>query len=98
MNERPGRKALFTGALPGAPASDPSKEIAAHVRQLNDEIADALSSAVAGKPAGSLESSKFGVEYSTLIDAVNGTLDYIRQVLVLPVTSPAPAVITSGQV
>jgi methyl-accepting chemotaxis protein len=98
MNERPGRKALFTGALPGAPASDPSKEIAAHVRQLNDEIADALSSAVAGKPAGSLESSKFGVEYSSLIDAVNGTLDYIRQVLVLPVTSPAPAVITSGQV
>jgi len=89
---------LFTGALPGvSPAGDPSKEIAAHVRQLNNEIADALSSAVAGKPSGALDSSKFGVEYSSLIDAVNSTLDYIRQVLVLPATPSVPAGISSEQ-
>jgi methyl-accepting chemotaxis protein len=75
MTERPGRKALFTGALPGIlSTSDPSKEIAAHVRQLNDDIAAALSSAVAGKPAGALDASKFGIEYSTLIAAVNNVL------------------------
>lgn len=89
---------MFTGALPGvSPAGDPSKEIAAHVRQLNNEIADALSSAVAGKPSGALDSSKFGVEYSSLIDAVNSTLDYIRQVLVLPATPSVPAGISSEQ-
>jgi methyl-accepting chemotaxis protein len=85
MTERPGRKALFTGALPGIlPTSDPSKEIAAHVRQLNEEIAAALSSAVAGKPAGSLDPSKFGSEYSALIAAVNSALAGLNRV-------PAPA-------
>ena len=86
MNERPGRKALFTGVLPGIlPAGDPSKEIAAHVRQLNDDIAAALSSAVAGKPAGALDPSKFGVEYSTLIAAVNSAFAHIK-------SAPPPAV------
>jgi methyl-accepting chemotaxis protein len=95
MSERPGRKALFTGVLPGIlPAGDPSKEIAAHVRQLNDDIAAALSSAVAGKPAGALDPSKFGVEYSTLVTAVNSTLAHIKSAP-LPAAPVVPAGISS---
>ncbi len=87
MNERPGRKALFTGAVPGVPpAADTSKEIAAHVRQLNDEIAAALTSAAAGTAAGSLDPVRFGAEYAGLIAAVNAALDHLKQPLVLPAT------------
>jgi methyl-accepting chemotaxis protein len=97
MTERPGRKALFTGALPGMPsAGDPSKEIAAHVRQLNDEIAAALSSAVAGKPAGALDPAKFGIEYSLLIAAVNSTLARFQQDTA-PAAPQVPPGISSGQ-
>jgi methyl-accepting chemotaxis protein len=92
MTERPGRKALFTGALPGvAPAGDPSKEIAAHVRQLNDDIAAAISSAVAGKPATVLDSAKFGIEYSTLIAAVNTALPKLQ-----PAPLPAAPAVSAG--
>jgi methyl-accepting chemotaxis protein len=97
MTERPGRKALFTGALPGVSStSDPSKEIAAHVRQLNDDIAAVLSSAVTGKPTSTLDSSKFGIEYSTLIAAVNSTLAFLKQAPV-PATPQVPEGISSEQ-
>ncbi|MFA4861949.1 methyl-accepting chemotaxis protein [Methanoregula sp.] len=77
MTERPGRKALFTGA--GAPATPShSDEIAAHVKQLNDEIASSLSLAVAGKSADPLEAAKFGVEYATLVAAVNTALSRLK--------------------
>ncbi|WP_321508554.1 PAS domain-containing methyl-accepting chemotaxis protein [uncultured Methanoregula sp.] len=77
MTERPGRKALFTGA--GAPAAQShTDEIAAHVKQLNDEIASALSLAVAGKPADLLEATRFGAEYATLIAAVNTVLSRMK--------------------
>ncbi len=99
MTDRPGRKALFTGALPGAsPAADPSKEIAAHVRQLNDEIAAALSAAVAGNVTGTLDPSRFGAEYTALIAAVNATLDSLKQALVLPASPPAAPGITAEEV
>jgi methyl-accepting chemotaxis protein len=97
MTERPGRKALFTGALPGIlSTSDPSKEIAAHVRQLNDEIAAALSSAADGKPVAALDSSRFGIEYSPLIAAVNTAL--VRLQSAPAPSTPAPAGADSEQI
>jgi methyl-accepting chemotaxis protein len=88
MTERPGRKALFTGAVPGvSTTSDPSKEIAAHVRQLNNDIAAALSSAVAGNTASPLDATKFGIEYSTLIAAVNTALPRLKPI---PAEVPVP--------
>lgn len=96
MTERPGRKALFTGALPGIlSTSDTSKEIAAHVRQLNDEIAAALSSAAAGKPAAALDAARFGIEYSTLIVTVNAVLEKLQSA---PAAAPAMAGADSEQV
>ncbi len=83
MTDRPGRKALFTGALPGAsPAADPSKEIAAHVPQLNDEIAAALSAAVAGNVTGPLtrHGSARNIPLSSRLS--NATLDSLKQALV----------------
>jgi methyl-accepting chemotaxis protein len=72
MTERPGRKALFSGAIPKSPApAGPSEEIAAHVRQLNEDIAAALSAAVAGTAVNPLEATRFGAEYTGLISAVN---------------------------
>ena len=66
MTERPGRKALFSGAGgPAAPSAGSSEEIAAHVRQLNEDIAAALSSAVAGRAVSPLDAMKFGAEYAT---------------------------------
>jgi len=88
MTERPGRKALFTGAVPGVPTtSDPSKEIAAHVRQLNNDIAAVLSSAFAGNPVSPLDATKFGIEYSTLIAAVNTALTRLKPT---PAAVPVP--------
>jgi len=99
MTERPGRKALFTGA--GAPAGAPSHtdEIAAHVKQLNDEIASALSLAVAGKGAGPLEAARFGVEYATLIAAVNSVIPRIKsdQQPVASVTAPVTVATASDE-
>lgn len=98
MTERPGRKALFTGAIPGAsPAPDPSKEIAAHVRQLNDEIAAALASAAAGTITGPLDVSRFGMEYTGLIEAVNATMERLSQALVAPAPPPAAPGIRSDE-
>jgi methyl-accepting chemotaxis protein len=105
LSERPGRKALFSGA--GAPAPVPApapaessstEEIAAHVRQLNEEIASSLSSAIAGRTVNPLDAGKFGTEYSTLIDAVNAafeTFDYLRSRTPAPVAPvPEPVVIS----
>jgi methyl-accepting chemotaxis protein len=73
MTERPGRKALFSGA--GAPSpTNSSDEIAAHVHQLNDDIAASLSSAIAGKPTTPLEAERFGAEYTSLIAVLNAIL------------------------
>jgi methyl-accepting chemotaxis protein len=98
MTERPGRKALFTGAVPGiSTTSDPSKEIAAHVRQLNNDIAAALSSAVAGNPASPLDATKFGIEYSPLIAAVNTALPRLKPTpAAVPV--PVPRIISKDEV
>jgi len=92
MTERPGRKALFTGAVPGvSTTSDPSKEIAAHVRQLNNDIAAALSSAVGGKAVSVLDSAKFGIEYTPLIAAVNSALPRLK-----PTPPAAPVSVPSA--
>ena len=91
MNGRPGRKALFSGA-PGPSPAQASEELAAHVRQLNEEIAAALSGAVAGKPAPSLEPSRFGAEYASLIGAVNATLPRLKpEKSIVPEKVPAAA-------
>nr|WP_321352088.1 methyl-accepting chemotaxis protein [uncultured Methanoregula sp.] len=93
MTERPGRKALFTGA--GAPAAQShSDEIAAHVKQLNDEIASSLSRAVAGSSTDLLEPSRFGAEYATLIAAVNTALSRLKTPQ--PPLVPAPVVPASA--
>jgi len=96
MTERPGRKALFTGA--GAPAAPShSDEIAAHVKLLNDEIASALSLAVAGKSADLLEVTKFGAEYTTLVSAVNTVLARLKTEQLQPVSAGAvPLGATTG--
>jgi len=89
LTERPGRKALFSGAkATGTPSSGSTAEIAAHVRQLNEEIASVLSSAVAGRPANSLDAVKFGAEYTTLVGAVNAVLAILKT----GGRSPEPAV------
>jgi methyl-accepting chemotaxis protein len=99
MSERPGRKALFSGAAappapaaPAAPATGSTEEIAAHVRQLNEEIAVALSSAAAGRSAGPLDAKKFGTEYATLIDAINTIFDELEKARVPaePIVAPPP--------
>ena len=78
---------MFTGAGSVAPAgNNPSAEIAAHVKQLNDDIADALSSAIAGKPVNPLEISRFGAEYASLITVVNTTLPRLKPVMSTPVS------------
>ncbi|MDD5143666.1 methyl-accepting chemotaxis protein [Methanoregula sp.] len=104
MSERPGRKALFSGAgappvpaapaAPVAPATTSTEEIAAHVRQLNEEIASALTSAVAGQAAGPLDAMKFGTEYTALIGAINATFEELATVRAAPepvvVEKPVP--------
>ena len=92
MTERPGRKALFSGAVTPAPAPEPSgstEEIAAHVRQLNEEIASRLSSAVAGREVTPLDAVKFGTEYSTLISAVNAAFEKLSADRIPPAPQPA---------
>jgi methyl-accepting chemotaxis protein len=96
MTERPGRKALFTGAAP-VPAGNSSEEIARHVKQLNDEIASALTSAVAGKMTIPLDPVKFGVEYAVLIAAVNTCLERLKPEKKAP-SLPFPAAAGSDQV
>ena len=71
--QRPGRKALFTGASAPAVQNTPD-EIAQHVRQLNEELALALKGAAARKTVKPLDASHFGREYTTLVDAVNTAL------------------------
>ena len=91
MTERPGRKALFSGAIPNAPTqAGSSEEIAAHVRQLNEEIAAALSAGVAGTAPGSLDASRFGAEYITLISAVNQAIRKLAEYGRTPVPVPVP--------
>lgn len=104
MSERPGRKALFSGAgappvpaapaAPVAPATTSTEEIAAHVRQLNEEIASALSSAVAGRETGPLDAMKFGTEYTSLIGAINAAFDELATARTIPepvvVEKPVP--------
>nr|WP_320161174.1 PAS domain-containing methyl-accepting chemotaxis protein [uncultured Methanoregula sp.] len=91
MTERPGRKALFTGAGTAPATPSHSDEIAAHVKQLNDEIASALSLAVAGKSGDLLEATRFGAEYATLIAAVNVALTRLNAG---PEEEPEVAVVT----
>ena len=93
VNERPGRKALFSGAGgPAGPSAGSSEEIAAHVRQLNEDIAASLSSAMAGRSPSPLDAMKFGAEYTTLIGAVNEALPKLKSGRL----SPAPAVLSPG--
>ncbi len=86
MTERPGRKALFTGA--GSPAMSPQSNqadgIARRVRELNDEIAAAICSAGDGKTVSSLDPERFGTEYSRLIPAVNSILPRLKPEIKLP--------------
>ena len=79
MTERPGRKALFTGA--GAPAGTGTpdqmaahEKLAHHVKQLNDDIATALTAASTGKTVNPLDPTAFGTEYSALVAATNTAL------------------------
>jgi methyl-accepting chemotaxis protein len=93
MTERPGRKALFSGA--GAPASSSdrsSEEIAAHVLQLNEEIAASLNAAVAGRPGSLLEVQRFGAEYASLIAAVNAVFEKLASIEKTPGPSYVPVV------
>jgi methyl-accepting chemotaxis protein len=77
MAERPGRKALFTGAVAPA-AANTQEEIANHVKQLNDEIAAVLSEAVAGRAISPLDPHRFGSEYELLITSVNSSLSKLK--------------------
>ncbi len=98
MTERPGRKALFSGAgAPPAPAPGASEELAAHVRQLNEEIAAVLSSSVAGNVAAPLDAMKFGAEYATLIGAVNAVLLNLKQQRAVPATPAVPAMAPAAE-
>ena len=98
MTERPGRKALFSGAIPKAPAqAGSSEEIAAHVQQLNEEIAAALSAAAAGTTVNPLEPARFGAEYTTLISAVNRVLRELVQDRKIPVPAAVPFAPVSTQ-
>jgi len=90
MTERPGRKALFTGATapgtasPHAGSGSPTTEIALHVKELNDEIAGAITSASAGKNVVPLDPVRFGTEYSSLVSAVNSVLAKLKPEIKLP--------------
>ncbi|MDD1694649.1 MAG: methyl-accepting chemotaxis protein [Methanoregula sp.] len=93
MTERPGRKALFSGAgATPSPSAGSTEEIAAHVRQLNEDIAASLSSAVAGRSENPLDAMKFGAEYTTLIGAVNAVLAILKT----DRSSPGPVAPTAG--
>ncbi len=101
MTERPGRKALFTGA--GAPATTAMpddagahEKLAQHVRQLNDEIAAVLTAAVAGRTVSSLDPARFGAEYTGLIAAANTALPKMKQEIIQ--SSFAPTGTESEQV
>lgn len=83
MTERPGRKALFTGAGTPAPTALPDdmvaqEKLAHHVQQLNDEIAAALSAAATGRAVNSLDPARFGAEYTALIAAANTALPKMK--------------------
>jgi methyl-accepting chemotaxis protein len=95
MTERPGRKALFSGAT-GTPThtAGSTDEIAAHVRQLNEEIAAALSSALSGQAGGSLDAARFGTEYIALISAVNTALVRLNEAP--PQEQPAMATVPAS--
>jgi len=93
MTERPGRKALFSGAgAPAGHADRSTEEIAAHVLQLNEEIATALSAAVAGVEVSPLEVQRFGAEYAALIAAVNAAFVKLATAGKQPEPSYVPAV------
>ncbi len=93
VTERPGRKALFSGAGgPAGSSAGSSEEIAAHVRQLNEDIAASLSSAMAGRSVSPLDALKFGAEYTSLIGAVNAALPKLKSERL----SPAPAALSGG--
>ncbi len=93
VTERQGRKALFSGAGgPIGPSAGSSEEIAAHVRQLNEDIAASLSSAMAGRSVSPLDAMKFGAEYTTLIGAVNAALPKLKSERL----SPVPAALSAG--
>jgi len=92
LTERPGRKALFSGAVTPPSSPEPSgstEEIAEHVRQLNEEIAAGLSSAVAGREVNPLDAVKFGTEYATLIGAVNAAFEKLKADRISPLPQPA---------
>jgi methyl-accepting chemotaxis protein len=79
MTERPGRKALFTGAMtPKIQGSQPA-EVTQHIQKQNDEIAAELSAAVAGRVTTLLDTTRFGPEYATLVAAVNVVLQEIKE-------------------
>ena len=93
MTERPGRKALFSGAgAPAGHADRSTEEIAAHVLQLNEEIATALNAAVAGVEVSPLEVQRFGAEYAALIAAVNAAFVKLAAVGKQPEPAYVPAV------
>jgi len=93
MTERPGRKALFSGAgAPAGHADRSTEEIAAHVLQLNEEIATALNAAVAGVEVSPLEVQRFGAEYAALIAAVNAAFVKLATVGKQPEPAYVPAV------
>ena len=85
--QRPGRKALFSGASAATTArTNTPDEIAQHVRQLNEDLALALKGAAAKKATSPLDASNFGSEYATLVDAVNNALVQLQET-----GAPAPA-------
>jgi|GEM_PF-427472 PAS domain S-box len=78
--QRPGRKALFSGASAATTAhTNTPDEIAQHVRQLNEDLALALKGAAAKKATRPLDASSFGSEYATLVDAVNAALVKLQE-------------------
>ncbi len=79
MTERPGRKALFTGAMtPKIQGSQPA-EVTQHIQKQNDEIAAELSAAFAGRSTTLLDTTRFGPEYTTIIAAVNALLQELKE-------------------
>jgi methyl-accepting chemotaxis protein len=94
MTERPGRKALFTGAGAQGTTTMPDEagaheKLAQHVQQLNDEIAAALSAAAVGGTVSPLDPTRFGSEYSGLIAATNEALPQMRTEKIPVHTFPA---------
>lgn len=69
--QRPGRKALFTGAHAAPVERETKEESSQPIQKFNDEIAAMLIKATEKSTVPPLDPSKFSMEYSRLVTAAN---------------------------